>query len=415
MRQQVRSAVAIQTLFVLFGVVVACFFPFFALFLKDRGLDEREIGLTISVMAAARVICNPVLGHLADTRFGRRHMLQFGVLAGGTMAFAVFAFGHGVTAIVVFGAIFAGVGSAIGPSIDSIALEHLGDERMADYGRIRGWESASYALTCLGLGALLQAFGVRYALLAYAVASLAMLLWAQTIAADPPHRTAHAGRLGAVGAVFRQAPRFWMYLGGITFVWVGFTGAWNFIALKIERGGGGPLLVGIGTALGGAVEVPVMRWSTRLQRTIGIRRTYVLGCLVYATGFLLWGLISNPTIVSLLTVFEGFGFSLLFTSGVVIVGRMVPSSLYATGQSMASTVGFGIAPIIGGVLGGFVYETFGPVTMYVGSSALVLIGAAVSWITLSTPEFGRPGDAAEPDAPDAVPLIPPPDHPGIGP
>jgi PPP family 3-phenylpropionic acid transporter len=94
---------------------------------------------------------------------------------------------------------------------------------------------------------------------------------------------------------------------------------------------------------------------------------------------------------------------------------MVPSSLYATGQSMASTVGFGIAPIIGGVLGGFVYETFGPVTMYVGSSALVLIGAAVSWITLSTPEFGRPGDVAEPDTPDAVAPIAPPDHPGIGP
>jgi MFS family permease len=144
-----------------------------------------------------------------------------------------------------------------------------------------------------------------------------------------------------------------------------------------------------------------------LQRTIGIRRTYVLGGLVYATGFLLWGLISNPTIVSMLTVFEGFGFALLFTSGVVIVGRMVPSSLYATGQSMVSTVAFGLSPIVGGVLGGFVYERFGPVTMYVGSSILVLIGTGVSWITLSTPEFGRqdgePGERVSPPDPGIVP------------
>ncbi len=413
MRREVRSAVSIQMLFVFFGIVVACFFPFFALFLKDRGLDEREIGLVVSVMAFARVICNPVLGHLADTRFGRRRMLQVGVLTGGVMALSVYLFGHGLLAIVTLAAVFAGLGSATGPSIDAIALEHLGDERMADYGRIRGWESLSYAVTCLALGAFLEAAGVRYALLAYAVASLLVLLWAQTIEADPPHRPQHEGRLGAVGAVFREAPRFWMYLGGITFVWVGFTAAWNFISLKIERGGGGPFLVGVGTALGGAVEVPVMRWSTRLQRTIGIRRTYLLGSLVYATGFLLWGLITNPTIVSLLTVFEGFGFSLLFTSGVVIVGKMVPRSLYATGQSIASTVAFGIAPIVGGVLGGTVYETFGPVTMYVGASALVLVGAALSWITLSTPEFGRQdGESAPADAPGE--RVPPPD-PGIVP
>jgi MFS family permease len=75
LRREVRSAVSIQVLFVLFGVVVACFFPFFALFLKDRGLDEREIGLVVSVMAFARVILNPGMGHLADTRLGRRRML----------------------------------------------------------------------------------------------------------------------------------------------------------------------------------------------------------------------------------------------------------------------------------------------------------------------------------------------------
>ncbi len=408
MRREVRSAVSIQILFVLFGVVVACFFPFFALFLKDRGLDGRQIGLVVSAMAFARVIMNPGLGHLADTRYGRRRMLQVGVLAGGTMALAVFLFGHGLVAIVVLAAVFAGVGSAAGPSIDAIALDHLGDDRMADYGRIRGWESLSYAVTCLALGALLELFGIRYALVVYAFASLLVLLWTATIEADRPKRTQHDGRLGAVGAVFREAPRFWMYLAGMTFVWVGFTAAWNFISLKIERGGGGPFLVGVGTALGGAVEVPVMRWSSTLQRTIGIRRTYVLGCLIYATGFLLWGLISNPTIVSMLTVFEGFGFALLFTSGVVIVGRMVPSSLYATGQSIASTVGFGVAPIVGGVLGGYVYETFGPVTMYVMASGLVVLGAALSWITLATPEFGRPG-VEEPGQPVSPP------EPGIVP
>ena len=49
MKREVRSGVAVQGLFLLFGIMVACFFPFFALFLKDRGLDERDIGLVVSV------------------------------------------------------------------------------------------------------------------------------------------------------------------------------------------------------------------------------------------------------------------------------------------------------------------------------------------------------------------------------
>jgi MFS family permease len=139
--------------------------------------------------------------------------------------------------------------------------------------------------------------------------------------------------------------------------------AWNFIALKIDEGGGGPLLVGVGAALSGLVEVPVMRRSSRLGREWGLRRVFVLGCAVYALGFLLWGLVDDPTAVSLLTILEGVAFGLLFTTGVVVIGKMLPSSLYSTGQSMWVVVSLGIAPIIGAGIGGWVYETAGTVAL----------------------------------------------------
>ena len=116
---------------------------------------------------------------------------------------------------------------------------------------------------------------------------------------------------------------------------------------------------------------------------------YVAGCVVYATGFLLWGLVEDPTILSVLTVFEGAGFALLFTTMVVAIGRMLPSNLYSTGQSLAATMGFGIAPIIGAVGGS--PDRFGPATLYVGASVLTLGGGAVAWIALSTPALSRPG------------------------
>jgi MFS transporter, PPP family, 3-phenylpropionic acid transporter len=377
-------------MFVAFGLVVAAFFPFFALYLDDRGLSKGEIGLVLAVMAVARVVSNPVWGHVADMVIGRLTALRLGA-AGSALTALLLNGVDGLTAIAVVAFANAMFFVSTGPNIDAIALVHLGDERMHDYGRIRSWESLAYAAACLAYGAVLEGAGVRWAMPLLAAASLGVLVWSVTLLRDrpAPSETRH-GRLGSVGAVFRAAPRFWVFLVAVLLVWTGFNAAWNYFSLRIQDAGGGPLLVGIGTALGGLVEVGVMRSSTRLQRRFGLRLIYPFGCLVYGTGFLLWGLVEDPTILSILTFLEGIGFSLLFTSTVVIVGRMLPDSLYSTGNGLAMTVGFGFGPIIGAGLGGVVYEGVGPVVLYAGASALCVAAAVVAWFALRLPALEKP-------------------------
>ena len=176
---------------------------------------------------------------------------------------------HGLAAITIAAIVIAAFWVSTGPNIDAIALVYLGEERMSDYGRIRGWMSASYAAGCLVFGAALQVAGVGWAMPIFAVASLAVMVWSATMVPDKPIDVEVHGRLGAVGAVFREAPRFWGFLAAVMLVWVGFNAAWNFISLKIVSEGGGPLLIGIGTALGGLIEVPTMRMSSRLQTRWG--------------------------------------------------------------------------------------------------------------------------------------------------
>ena len=73
---------------------------------------------------------------------------------------------------------------------------------------------------------------------------------------------------------------------------------------------------------------------------------------MYATGFCCGVWSRSRRSCPSCTVFEGAGFASLFTTMVVVIGRMLPSNLYSTGQSLAATMGFGIAPIIGAGLGG---------------------------------------------------------------
>ena len=401
---RVRPAVAVHGLFVVLGFAVAAFFPFFSIYLQRRGLSESEIGLVIASMAVVRIVSNPVWGHAADARLGRLTALQLSLF--GTAVFA-FSMNHlsGVVPIAVGACGIAAFMVATGPNVDTLALELLGDARMSQYGRIRAWLSLSYAGACLIIGATLQTKGITLAMPIFASGSLAVLAWSTTLERDRPRRVAH-GRLGTVGAVFHEAPRFWGFLAAVALLWIGFNAAWNFVGLKIVGAGGGPLLIAIGAALGGLTEVPVMRLTPRLQARFGLRTVYAVGCVIYATGFLLWGLISSPTIVSLLTIFEGMAFGLLFTTSVVAVGRLLPSHLYSTGNSMTAMVGFGIGPIIGAGLGGFMYQHLGTTVLYSWASVMALCGGVVAWFALDIPALGPRADI-ELDAPADVVVAPP--------
>jgi PPP family 3-phenylpropionic acid transporter len=399
----VSPAAAVLGLFLIFGLIVASFFPFLSVYLKDRGFQPDQIGFLLGAMAAIRIVAMPVWGHVADTRTGRKRALQLGLV--GMVVFAVIASVLDSFVGVAFGAVGIALAmAASGPNIDALALVQLGDERMTEYGRIRGWESLSYATACLLFGWLLEIHGVTLALPLYAAAGALMLVWT-TVAVRPdrPHEPVRHGRLGAVGAVFRAAPRFWGFLAATLLVWTGFNGAWNFVGLKIVGAGGGPLLIGVGTALGGFAEVGVMRLSPRLHRRLGLRKVYAIGCLVYALGFLLWGLIDDPTVVSVLAVLEGVGFSLLFTTSILVVGKLLPSTLYSSGNSIASMVGFGIGPIIGGGLGGVVYERLGSTTLFVGASFVALLGGVAAMVALRTPTLDSPLDAELTPEPEVAP------------
>ncbi|HEX5936871.1 MAG TPA: MFS transporter [Actinomycetota bacterium] len=386
----VRPAVAVLGLFVTFGVVVASFFPFLSIYFAGRGFDGSEIGVILAAMAVVRMIAMPIWGHVADSRIGRRRALQLGLV--GMVTFAAVASVLDSFVGVAFGAVGIALAmAASGPNIDALALVELGEERMADYGRVRAWESLSYATACLLIGLVLDLYGVALALPVYGAAAAVTLAWT-TIAVRsdrPGHRQDH-GRLGSIGAVFRAAPRFWGFLVATLLVWTGFNGAWNFVGLKIRD----PLLIGLGTALGGFTEVGVMRLASRLHRRVGLRRVFALGCFVYAIGFFLWGVIEDRTVVSLLAVFEGAGFSLLFTTSILVVGKLLPSSLYSSGNSLGAMVGFGIGPILGAGIGGVVYDELGPLTLFIGSAVLAAAGGVAALVALRTPALDTPLEEA---------------------
>ena len=58
-------------------------------------------------------------------------------------------------------------------------------------------------------------------------------------------------------------------------------------------------------------------------------------------------------------------------------------------------VGFGLGPILGAGIGGFVFEHAGPTVLYLGASGLALAGAVVAWFALAVPVLDAPVTEAD--------------------
>jgi PPP family 3-phenylpropionic acid transporter len=336
-----------------------------------------------------------VWSSLADSRLGTVRTLRLASLASAGAALLLSTTGSSFVGTVL-GA--AALGAATGPVVglaDTLTLTQLGPKRAREYGVVRLWTSGGWAVAAMGLGVFYQGMGLRWVLPVYAAT---MLLYAGATTLFHPTPGGHvleAARLGSVERVFRASPRFVVLLAGVLLMAAATNGTWAFLPVRIASAGGGAYLVGLAAGLAAVVEIPIMRWSPRLSRSVSLRTIYVGGVLTYIVLLLSWSLASSPLAISLVTTMRGVGFALTYVSMVLIVGRLVPASLQNTGQVLMQTVAMGLAPVLGNVVSGAVYSTLGPQVFFLGAAAATAFSAVIIWMTLSVPALAHPSAGDE--------------------
>src|SRR4029079_4241850 len=121
--------------------------------------------------------------------------------------------------------------------------------------------------------------------------------------------------------------------------------AYAFISLRILDEGGGPMVIAIASAMPALVEIPMVTAIGRLSERFGLRALFVVGCLLSAVQMAIVAVAPVPAVIALVRLIDGAGFALRYSSIVLISGAALPERLRATGQSIASLMTSGIAPI----------------------------------------------------------------------
>jgi PPP family 3-phenylpropionic acid transporter len=353
-----RLSVAYATVGTNGGIYV----PFFGAWLAWRGMSPAEIGALLSTGMLLRVIVPPLTGIVADARNDRRSMMV--VLF--AMQFALyFALNFVTTPLgIFFVAVTANVaGSAASPLMESASMR-LAERFGFDYGRVRMWNSITFAIGNVVSGLAVSEWGLVVLapwLTLSLGASLAAILWLP--APSPRHAQGQLGiKLRATAAEARellQSIPFLLFLmaSGLDQGSHAFYYAYGGLHWK-EMGYSGALIGAI-WPLGVVAEAALFAISLHLFRIVGATRLLMLG------GFgcvLRWTILAfDPpfALVVFAQFLHGMTFALAHLGAMYFILKAVPPRLSATAQSLYAVFSNGIIMGAATFVSGPLYALYG--------------------------------------------------------
>lgn len=352
-----------------YSAAMAAISPFLALYYRQSGLTEGQIGLLAGIPPLLGLIAAPLWGALADATQQHKRLLALAVV-GTAGAVALLSQIASLGLLVPVVALYAFCNTPIMPLVDNSVLLLLGD-RKADYGKHRLWGAVGWGVAAPVLGALIERFGLSWAFSAALLLLGSCLYAVQRLAVQPV----------SMGQPFWQGMRFFvtrwpwivflitLFLNGVA-AGVGH----NFLFLYLDQLHASKTLMGISLLVEAVSEVPVFFFGNRLLQRWGARGLLLVALGANALRMFSYALMPAAWLVLPIHLLHGLTFSAMWIAGVSYANRAAPPGMGATAQGLLSGVSLGLAGATGALVGGVLYEWSGPALMFAWSGVVVLVG-----------------------------------------
>jgi PPP family 3-phenylpropionic acid transporter len=149
----------------------------------------------------------------------------------------------------------------------------------------------------------------------------------------------------------------------------------SFLFLYIDELGGSRTLMGLSLTVATISEVPIFFYAERLLRRWGARGVLMMALLAQVVRTFAYALIPAAWLILPVSLLHGFTFSAMWSASVAYASELAaPKGLMATAQGLLGGVSMGLGGVVGALVGGLVYERYGPVTLFVAVGLVALAG-----------------------------------------
>lgn len=367
--------------FFVYGTMVL-FTSFFQLYLQDVGMNKLEIGALMSLGPFVSIFANPFWGIWTDRYQNIRRIVL--LMLTGTLVLSQLAFQANTYEMVYVSMIlFYFFQTPLFAQSNTMILSYIeGTNRR--FGSFRLWGSLGWALSAITAGLIIQYMGIS--VLSYLFAAL---IGASILALVALPKLNHS--IGIAPLPFRGFGKLFHNPFFLCFIFFGIlvsipnTMNNTFMSLYIIDMGGSKGMVGFAVFLSSILEIVVFVLCDRfLKRKISILIGWL--ALVSALFALRWWLMAGATApieVAFIQILHSITFGGYFYVGTQLTMLLVPRPYRSAGQALYTLTWSGLSGIIGGILGGFLFQYLGAQNMYLFGVFLALIGSlgfAFMWL-----------------------------------
>jgi PPP family 3-phenylpropionic acid transporter len=363
-----RSTInVVRLLFFLFFAAFGIFVPYINVYYRAIGLSGIQIGLVNTLSPLVGIFSGPLWGMISD-RFGLNRRILMATLAGVILAVIGISVVKVFIWILLLAAVYSLFNNAFMPLLDSIGLHFLGEYRQ-QYGRLRIWGSIGFIISTSIIGYILEQCGLHTLFYGYTVLMLLVLVVLIWLPAVKPRINSSVWR--GLSELIRN-PTWLVFSASLVLLGLANNGMYIFLGIYITELGGNNVLIGTAMSLGAITELPFMLFSAPLIMRFGSHRTLALAYFFYAARFFLYGIMPSAWWVLPISLMHGITFGIYWVSAVSYANDLAPGNLKATAQGMLLAT-INLAAVLGGIIGGLVYDHFGLAFLFRLYSALAMI------------------------------------------
>lgn len=353
------------------------FVPYFALYLAARGFGAVEIAAVMAMPQLARVAAPTFWGWLADrSGAGRAIVVGSGLaLVAGYPALGV---AEGALAVAGVMLLMSLASAGALPIVEAITMASLGG-RAERYGPIRMWGSIGFIAGVLGTGPWLDAHAPQSLL--DVIVALAALAFVVSLLLPAARVGVGAGGVEARFADVLRRSDVRALLAACGCMSAAHGALYGFFSLHAEALGYSKTAIGTLWTLGVLAEIVVFLAWPQLARRYSLRVLLIASFVCAAARFAAIGWGTHVLVLLVVAqLLHAATFGVFHAASVAAVHRLFTGRLQARGQTLYSSLSYGVGGGIGLLAAGWTWETLGAGPSFTLSSAFALAGAAlVTW------------------------------------
>ncbi len=362
-----QSLNRIRLFYAAYFAAMGLILPFFPVYLDGRGLDAAMIGLMTGLLALAKVIAPPWIGHTLDRQPDIR-LHRFIMLASCMAAVTVMAIGLVLNLyllaamILLFGIFWA----AVLPLTDGLSVS-VSESNAADYGRLRVWGSMGFVVTSLAGGFWLVGPDMTTFPVVLAILMLVLAFAAQGFPRLEPPTDSDAGRQ-------RFSAPFYLLLAIAFIMQVSHGAYYGFFSLYLAKAGFSGWQVGMYWGIGVIAEIILMwQWSRSIQQAAA-PLVFSLCLLLAALRWLGIGLTTDAVLLVAMQLLHAASFAAFHVAAIAWIKRLAPAGRHSAAQGLYSAAGFGLGSTIGIMGCGLISGSFGYSMAFFICAGIALLG-----------------------------------------